>query len=211
MNNRHHAFESQHGGNTDEDRGARKRKVAFIPQIFTNSEVGLTTFLFEDVASFSTPIFAMAGHVADWLLAMDDRRVVGVQVWALPPERKEVTPNAGPECVASRGNVAPPQPHPASEAGATAGTGSAVTYYSEGKDARYFESLGPADLEWALKRAAMDVCDNVVSEDWMPVGAIFSCAADTISSLRARVAELEAECTISAMERHLRSLLLTKP
>lgn len=62
----------------------------FEPCAITTGEgLGLpvTEMVLEDVAYVSVPVFAGVYHTVDWLLAMDDRRLVGIQVWASPHNR----------------------------------------------------------------------------------------------------------------------------
>ena len=44
-------------------------------------DAGTVQFVFEDVAYFTRPVQDGIFHSADWMLAMDDKRLVGVQLW----------------------------------------------------------------------------------------------------------------------------------
>lgn len=55
----------------------------FKPLVEIDEEMRITSVILEDVSHYSVPCFVGHYHTVDWLLAMDDNRIVGVQVWAL--------------------------------------------------------------------------------------------------------------------------------
>lgn len=62
------------------------------PHIEIGEESGITTAIFEDVAHVVRPVIDGIPHWIDGLYAMDDGRLVGMQVWATNP------PAASPAC-----------------------------------------------------------------------------------------------------------------
>lgn len=59
----------------------------FEPCIVVNEEAGLTIAVFEDVAYYAKPLFPDLPHWIDELRAMDDDRLIGVQLWmTMPPQ-----------------------------------------------------------------------------------------------------------------------------
>ena len=61
----------------------------FQPCVVENNDLRLTEVLLEDVGYVAVPAFKGIHHTVDWLIAMDDRRIVGVQVWALKDDERE--------------------------------------------------------------------------------------------------------------------------
>lgn len=60
----------------------------FKPCVIENDAMHLTEVVLEDVGYVAVPVFKGVHHTVDWLLAMDDGRIVGVQVWALKEDKK---------------------------------------------------------------------------------------------------------------------------
>jgi hypothetical protein len=71
-----------------------------------------------------------------------------------------------------------------------------VTYYTEGRDAEYFENLDDAEFVWRITRASQDIVDNDFGpiEYWMPITAMLDSAAQRIKalSLPAAVSAIDA-------------------
>lgn len=61
----------------------------FKPCVIENKEMRLTEIVLEDVGYVAVPAFEGIHHTVDWLVAMDDRRIVGVQVWTLKDNERE--------------------------------------------------------------------------------------------------------------------------
>ena len=57
----------------------------FKPCVIVNDDARITECVFEDVAYIAEPVFPGVYHWIDKYLAMDDRRVVGMAVWATLP------------------------------------------------------------------------------------------------------------------------------
>ena len=54
----------------------------FKPCVTVNDESGITEAIFEDVSAVAVPVFDGVYHYIDKLVAPDDGRLVGLQVWA---------------------------------------------------------------------------------------------------------------------------------
>lgn len=53
----------------------------FKPCKVVLGQAGVTEFMYEDVAHYARPVVEGEYHRADWLLAMDDDRLVGLALW----------------------------------------------------------------------------------------------------------------------------------
>lgn len=56
-----------------------------VPATVVNDDMKITTAVFEDTAYVARPLFAGIPHWIDELRAMDDNRLVGIQIWATTP------------------------------------------------------------------------------------------------------------------------------
>jgi hypothetical protein len=61
------------------------------------------------------------------------------------------------------------------------------TYYTEGRDAVWFEGLTDAEFAWRIERAAQDLADSDIGsvEQWMPIVGIVANAGERIKRLAA--------------------------
>ena len=57
----------------------------FKPCQSINTMAGVTEYVFEDVACYSSPVVRGVHHAVDWMLALDDGRLVGMQFWSVHP------------------------------------------------------------------------------------------------------------------------------
>jgi len=58
----------------------------FKPCAMTLDDEGLAVsqIILEDVGTYSEPVYPGKYHTVDWLRALDDKRIVGIQVWSAP-------------------------------------------------------------------------------------------------------------------------------
>lgn len=66
----------------------------FKPVAYVNEECGITEYVFEDAAYVAQPVFPNLYHYIDWMVALDDGRLVGIQFWSKhdlpqPPQQEE--------------------------------------------------------------------------------------------------------------------------
>lgn len=57
----------------------------FKPCQIIYKDSGITEYIFEDVAYLATPVVPGVYHTVDWLLALDNQRLVGIQFWTVHP------------------------------------------------------------------------------------------------------------------------------
>lgn len=63
----------------------------FKPSVIEHPELGMVEYVHEDVAYFARAVphpEGLSGHYIDAHLAMDDGRLVGLNIWFLPPKPK---------------------------------------------------------------------------------------------------------------------------
>lgn len=69
----------------------------------------------------------------------------------------------------------------------------ASTYYTEGKDAAWFETLPADNLAWELTKASQDIVDGDFGaiEAFMPISAMLSVASNCLSATASALKEAE--------------------
>jgi hypothetical protein len=55
----------------------------FKPCKIILEDAGITQFVFEDAAHYTAPVIEGEYHSVDWMIAMDDGRLVGLQFWKI--------------------------------------------------------------------------------------------------------------------------------